>query len=83
VVERLNNYPGNIPEDDPLWDMKYGLEDKICTTPTVSPDAALAQLEFATNECAGFEIQNNFASNWDGQLFESVMNSLRAMAGKA
>lgn len=71
----MNDTAEDLPDDDPIWDMKNGLEEKICTTPATSPDGALAQLEFATNESAGFEIKNNFASNWDGQLFDSVVDS--------
>jgi hypothetical protein len=76
VREDMNNST-TLADDDPRWEIVSRLEEKICITPAQTMDGALAQLEFAMDENSGFEIQNNFATNWDGQLFNSVAQQVR------
>ncbi len=75
-VDRLNSYPGDIPNNDPIWDAVTEIEDRISQSRATSADGVLAQLEYAT--LADAELRGE--SFLDVALFENMQATLRVPA---
>jgi hypothetical protein len=75
VRAHLNNYTGDIPNDDPLWGINTQLETQICETQALTLDGLSGQLEFAANECIEFD-----SSHGDGKkLYQNMQAALQAL----
>ncbi len=79
VRDHLDNYPGDIPDDDPVWDINTALETKISETRAQTLEGLSAQLEFAAYETV------EFASKYgEGKrLYENMQATLRALAARS
>jgi hypothetical protein len=76
IMDHLNNYSGDIPNDDPIWEINTQLEAQIGETRALTLDGLSAQLEFAANERVEFDSKYGNGK----KLYQNMQRTIQQLA---